>query len=104
MHESDRRARKPVSIRVGRIWNDGINSRSNYRPDSRHIRWTVYRYQVEGEMSRLTREQVVQLRSTRKVEQEKTRGWDEKFGDAEQYRLTVDIWRIRNGMKPMVWR
>lgn len=55
-------------------------------------------------MSRLTREQVVQLRSTRKVEQEKTRGWDEKFGDAEQYRLTVDIWRIRNGMKPMVWR
>lgn len=55
-------------------------------------------------MSRLTLDQVDQLRTTRKANQEQFRGYDEKLGDAQEYRLNVDIWRIRNGMKPMVWR
>ena len=55
-------------------------------------------------MSRLSLDQVDQMRTTREAAREQFRGYDEKLGDAQQYRLTVDVWRIRNGMKPMVWR
>lgn len=55
-------------------------------------------------MSRLTYSELAKMKAGAVIDKQVSRYWGEKNGDAQQYRLTVDVWRIRNGMKPMVWR
>jgi hypothetical protein len=52
-------------------------------------------------MSNLTYEQQKQLRHNSEYSREAVRVTGEKMGDADKFKLSVDRFRINNGMKPM---
>lgn len=52
-------------------------------------------------MARLTLDQVDQMKTTREVDRQIFRGYDVKLGDSDKFKLSVDRFRINNGMKPM---